>query len=275
MSVFRSPLYLNTEILVPLANYHDIEVMTDIAVSQRDLGARSGKAAVNVSIPVPGAPGVEVGGSKGSETEVTQDRVVRAHPANALNRVLDTLAQEDDLTRGFTGTEAVMRHQLVEIDRDWEVSPATDIGSMLTSMMAAFSENPAVMEEEEAPPELIASMMGSRPTRGQVVLDASVDDDQSPRVLVLLDSDYLVGQTTLDDLAEDRTVFGQVDTFTPAGSEYSLEKFFLSGFGRAIRRAISVEEMIAGLGPMLGRPTTRADLVVGGPVVVVKAIGIY
>lgn len=273
MSVFRSPLYLNPEILVPLANYHDIEVMTDVAVSQRDLGERSGKA--SASVAVPGGAGVHLGGSKGSETEITQDRVVRAHPADALNRVLDTLTQKDDLTRDFTGTQAVMRHQLVEIDRDWDVSPATDIGSILTSMMTAFGENPAVMDAEEAPPEFIASMMGSRPTRGQVVLDASVDDEQSPRVLVLLDSDYLVGHVTLDDLADDRTVFGQVDTFTPAGTEYSLEKFFLSGFSREIRRAISVDEMFAGIGPMLGRSMTRDDLVVQGPVVVVKAIGIY
>jgi len=41
MSFFRSPLYLDLQVLVPLANYHDIEVMTDLEVTQRDKGNRS------------------------------------------------------------------------------------------------------------------------------------------------------------------------------------------------------------------------------------------
>src|SRR5699024_8390196 len=33
MSVFRSPIYLDIDLLVPLANYHDIEFMVDVALS--------------------------------------------------------------------------------------------------------------------------------------------------------------------------------------------------------------------------------------------------
>ena len=97
MSVFRSPIYLDIDLLVPLANYHDIEVMVDVALAQRDRGERTGKAGVNVGLPLPGSPGLELGGTKGSESEITQQRTVKDHPAHALNRLLDELTKSNDI----------------------------------------------------------------------------------------------------------------------------------------------------------------------------------
>lgn len=273
MSVFRSPLYLDTETLVPLANYHDIEVMVDVAVTQRDRGQRSGNAAAKAGLPIPGAPSVELGGSKGSESEVTQARTVKDHPTNALNRLLDALAVSKDVTTDLSAG-SITRHQLVELDGDWEISPATDIGSMLAAMVAMMAQNPSAMESSELPAEFY-SLMTSAPARGSVVLTATLDDAEEMRVLVLLDSGFLVGQTSLDDLEEERTVFGQVDTIAAEGSHYSLDKFFLSGLDRPIRRAVDVEQMLEAMGKGFGRPMTMDDLKVQGPLVVLKAIAIY
>lgn len=274
MSVFRSPLYLDIETMIPLANYHDIEVMTDIAVSQRDRGERSGRAGLTVSLPIPGSPGIDVGGSGGSETEVTQERIVKSHPADALNRLLDSLQREGELSNDLINGQ-VRRHQIVEIDREWEISPATDIGSILTPLISVIAANPAIMAASEPPAEVISSLMGSQSTQGRVVLDATPEGDVGPRVLVLLESDQLVGKATLDDLTEERTVFGQVDAFVAEGGTYSLEKFFLSGISRGIRRSFPLENILSGFKPMLGREVSPSDLKVAGPVVVVKAIAIY
>jgi len=273
VSVFRSPLYLDTEILVPLANYHDIEVMVDVVVTQRDRGERSGKAAVKASIPLPGTPGFELGGSRGSESEVTQARTVKDHPTNALNRLLDALAASGDVTTDLT-TGAIRRRQLVELDGDWQISPATDVGSLLTAMVAMIAQNPSALESSKPPAELY-SLMTAGPARGSVVLNATLDGPDEMRVLVLLESGYLVGQTSLDDLEDERTVFGQVDAIVAEGSHYSLEKFFLSGFGRPLRRAISVEQLLEGMQSGFGRPMTLNDLNIDGPLVVVKGIAIY
>lgn len=274
MSFFRSPLYLDAEIMVPLANYHDIEVMTDVSVTQRDRGDRSGKAGIKVAVPVPGSPGIELGGSKGSEFEVTQERVVRSHPTNALNKLLDSLHGSGDLVTDLS-VGSVFRHQIVEIEGEWDVSPATDVGAFLTTMMSAVVANPALMNASEPPPEIMGSLMGSQHGQGKVVLDAIPAGDDAPRVLVLLDSECLVGSATIDDLAEERTVFGQVDGFVSEGSVYSLLKYFLSGFSRSIRRAFPVDNLLSGFGEMLGRPVAASDLDIAGPVVVIKAIAIY
>lgn len=273
MSMFRSPLYLDTEILVPLANYHDIEVMVDVAVTQRDRGQRSGAAGVRASVPLPGSPGVELGGSRGSESEVTQARTVKDHPTNALNRLLDALAKSGDVTTGLP-TSAITRHQLVELDGDWEISPATDVGALLTGMVAMIAQNPSALESSEPPAEFY-SLVNSEPARGSVVLNATIDGAEQAHVVVLLDSGRLVDRTSLDDLEDERTVFGQVDAMVAEGSQYSLEKFFLSGFSRPIRRAISVEQLLSGTELSLGKPMTIDDLKIEGPLVVVKAIAIY
>ena len=54
-----------------------------------------------------------------------------------------------------------------------------------------------------------------------------------------------------------------------------MSQFFLSGFGRSIRRAISVDDMLQGSEVLLGRPMTAEDLVVRGPAIVIRAIAIY
>ena len=90
------------------------------------------------------------------------------------------------------------------------------------------------------------------------MLEAAADDE-GPRLLVLLNAEHLLRQFTLDDLTEERTVFGQVDSFVPEGSQFLLQKFFLSGFGRSIRRAISVDDMLQGSEVLLGRPMTGSS----------------
>ncbi|ROZ61498.1 hypothetical protein EDL96_13245 [Kocuria soli] len=273
MRVFRSPLYLDIDILVPLANYHGIEVMVDVALSQRDRGERTGKAGANVALPIPGSPGFEFGGSRGSEAEITQARTVKDHPTNALNRLLDELAKANDITTDLSGS-AITRHQIVECDGDWEISPATDVGAMLTSMVTIMSQNPSALESSAPPPEFY-SLMRSDPERGSVVLETTLEGADQLHVLVLLDSGCLVDRASLDSLEDERTVFGQVDVFLPEGSQYSLEKFFLSGFSRAIRRSISAEQLLSGMGASFGRPMTINDLKIDGPLVVVKPIAIY
>ncbi|MER7589616.1 hypothetical protein ABTW72_18985 [Micromonospora sp. NPDC127501] len=266
-------MYLDTETLVPLANYHDIQVMVDVAVTQRDLGQRSGNAGVKAVLPVPGSPGLEFGGSKGSESEVTQARTIKDHPTNALNRLLDELARNGDVVTDLS-TDVVTRRQLVEIDGDWSISPATDAGALVTAMVDLFAQNPSAVNSSEPPPEFY-SLMTSGPTLGSVVLEAALEDANETQVLVLLDAGYLSGRTGPDDLEGDRTVFGQVDALVAEGSNYSLDKFFLSGFSRAFRRTFSVEDLLKNMPMESDKQVTIEDLKIRGPLVVIKAIAIY
>lgn len=267
------PIYLDTEFMVPLANYHDIEVMTDISVSQRDLGERSGRAGLSVSVPIPGAPKIDLSGGKSSEAEVTQERIVKSHPADALNRLVDSLTLKNEMTKDFA--EGARKLQLVELDREWSISPATEVGSILTYLLAALANNPSMLQGGELPDELITALLGNQSSEGKIVLDALPDNSEEPRVLVLIESENIFGRNTVDDFEDERTVFGQVDSVVGAGASYSLEKFFLKGFNRSVRRSFNLEDAVEKFSPIIGREVTASDLSVPGPVVVVKAIAMY
>lgn len=273
MSMFRSPLYLDTATLVPLANYHDIEVMVDVQVSQRDLGQQSGKAGFRASLPLPASPGVEAGGSRGSESEVTQARTVKDTPASALNRLLDRLELDNGVVTDLSA-QTVTKRQLVELDGEWEVAPATDVGAFLAGLVNLMVQHPNAMTSAEPPAEFM-SLMTAGPQGGSIVLDRISDDPEASRTLVLLDAENFVRGSTMDDLEGERTVFGSIDTLVGEDQDYSLEKFFMSGISRAVRRMFDPAELLQGVSEGFGRSLSVDDLRLKGPLVVVKAVAVY
>lgn len=88
-------------------------------------------------------------------------------------------------------------------------------------------------------------------------------------VIALLDSEWLVGNNTEDDLEEDRTFFGLVETFKPKGKIYSLEKHFTRGLNRTLRRKIDLKQLYESV------ELSEEDLKFHGPLVVIKVIAVY
>lgn len=269
MSLFRSPIYLDLETLVPLANFHDIEVMTDVSLSERDLGRKGANAGLRMGIP--GGPTLEAGGSGSKEFEVSQARTVTDHPTSALNRLLDDLLAANQLSDLADG--AVFKRQLVELDREWNVSAATDIGSILEGLVRVMVNNPLAMNSQEVPPEAMSVMTGGS-TSGTVVLETEEEDSEGRKIIVLLTADDLVAKSTIDDLEGDRSVFGLVHEIVPPNKRYSLEKVFLAGFSRSIRRTINTKVLLS-LGAALNQPISEEDLDIPGPLIVIKAVAIY
>lgn len=269
MSLFRSPIYLDLETLVPLANFHNIEVMTDVSLSERDLGKKGANAGLRMGIP--GGPTVEVGGSGSKEFEVAQARTVKDHPTSALNRLLDDLAEAGQLSNLEDG--AVFKRQLIELDREWKVSAATDIGSTLEGLVRVMVSNPAAMNSPEMPPEAMSVMAGGS-TTGTIVLEADEEDSEGRKIIVLLTADDLLAKNTIDDLEGDRSVFGLVHDMVPQGKQYSLEKVFLAGFSRSIRRTLKTKDLLS-LGAVLNQPISEGDLDIPGPLIVIKAVSVY
>lgn len=270
LSLFRSPIYLDLETLVPLANFHNIEVMADVSLSERDLGKKGANAGLRMGIP--GGPTIEAGGSGSREFEVAQARTVKDHPTSALNRLLDDLAEAGQLSDLEDG--AAFKRQLIELDRDWNVSAATDIGSTLEGLVRVMVSNPAAMSSPEMPPEAMSIMAGGSTSSGTVVLETDEEDSEGRKIIVLLAADDLLAKSTIDDLEGDRTVFGLVHDIVPQDKQYSLEKVFLAGFSRSIRRTFKTKDLLS-LGVALNQPIGEDDLDIPGPLIVIKAVAVY
>ncbi|MDV8002832.1 hypothetical protein [Rhodococcus sp. IEGM 1408] len=268
MSGFRIPVYLDLDVLVPLANYHGIEVLVDVEVSERML--RSGAANGGGKLRT-GLIDAEAGGARTTESERTRSRVIRDAPASALNRLVDALFKSGDVR---TDTSDVARRNVVEIDADWEISPATDAGALLTSLFGMAAQNPAMLQLASPPPELLAAIM--RPAeQGTVILSRDSNNDDEAAVIVLANRENLVGTKTADDLEGDRTVLGIVESFVPEGKDFEFAKHLLTGIPRAFRRQTNAVDLLRSVVTQVGSDVDADSLVIPGPVVLVRAVAVY
>lgn len=273
MNIYRNPVYLDREILTPIANQWGIEVDTEIEVTARDLTDKKGGFNGNASLPGVGSVGLDLGG--GTEAEISQTRVVKAHPGAALNALVNDLRSGGSLITKLEN-ETVTKSSLVEIEGDWEVSPVTDTGAMIGALIQLMLKNPQAIESREVPPEIAASFASPQTiSNRKIVLRKINESEDDTKVIALLDSGLLVGNNSEDDLEDDKTILGLVETFKPEGGSYSLERFFSGGMGRALRRQMKTEKMYETLGTMHGENFSEEDLKVPGPVVVLKVVAVY
>lgn len=272
MSLFRDPYYLDKQKLVPFASHHDVPVASDISVTIRDLGQRKGSASLGIK-----APGfhLDAGGEKGTEQEVTRSTATKGHPVSALNTLLNQLANDEEGGLLQDIPEPARKRTHLEADRHWEVSPATELGGILSKLFRAFSENPTAMQGGDVPMELMGELLDPSAPKESVVLQSTEVDQHGRHVLLLLDAGNLLPGFDLHDLEDDLTVFGQIDSVVGRGDNYSLERFLLSGINRTMRRMVNVGDLLNSFSSVPGLALDPKDIHVDGPAVVIRPIAIY
>lgn len=273
MQIYRPPIYLDKEILTPIANQLGIEVDTDIEVTARDRTSKKRGFSGGGAIPGVGNARLDLGGD--TEGEVAHSRVIKAHPGAALNGLIDKL-RKDNLLITDLEEQTVVKSALVELEADWEISPVTDTGALIRSMIQFMSSNPQALQTEELPPAIAASIISpeAAPNR-KIVLTRVEESEEETKVIVLLDSGLLIDNHSEDDLEDDKTILGLVETFKAEGKSYSLDSFLSGGIGRALRRQIDTKKMYESLGALYGDKFSEEDLKIQGPVVVLRAVAVY
>lgn len=271
MRIYRDPIYLNKEALTPIANSFGIEVDTSIEVATRDLTNKKGGFDAGATIPGTSI-GIKGNLGGGTESEISQKRTVTAHPGAALNNLIEKL-QEDASLIDLSDGQAITKSALIEIESDWELSPVTDQGRILNLFIEQILQNPNNIPKK-VPAKLIQDALKSRPTdeNQKLIFIRTNESANDMTVIALLDSEWLVGNNTEDDLEEDRTFFGLVETFKPKGKVYSLEKYFTRGLNRTLRRKMRKIDREKLYNPL---ELSEKDLEFHGPLVVIKVIAVY
>ncbi|WP_149029425.1 DUF6414 family protein [Corynebacterium halotolerans] len=273
MSFFRNPIYLDRDTLVPLSNFHGIDVSTDIELTVRDQSSKNGSMEGKAQIPWVSGRGER---GTGEETEVTESRRIESHPVSAFNKLVDELEKKDEVLNHFDFGTGISKRQLVEVEREWELSPSNEVGGLLSRLIELFIADPSLLNEERPNNEVIASMLSPQTAKkGQIVLQAVLEDEDAPQVLALLNAGHMVAGNDIDNLENELAIFGQVERVVGENRSFSLEKFYLSGLNRTMRRAISSDQLLAGVAKMTGRNVDRSDLEMTGPLIVVKAMAAY
>ena len=266
MRIYRDPIYLDKDALTPIANSFGIEVDTSIEVDTRDLTNKKGGFDAGATIPGTSI-GIKGNLGGGTESEISQKRTVTAHPGAALNNLIEKL-QEDASLIDLSDEQAITKSALIEIESDWELSPVTDQGRMLNLVLKQLLQDPNNIPKE-VPVKLIQDALKPRPTDQKLIFIRANESADDMTVIALLDSKWLVGNNTEDDLEEDRTFFGLVETFKPEGGFYSLEKHFTRGLNRALRRKVDLKQLYKSV------ELSEEDLKFHGPLVVIKVIAVY
>ena len=268
MRIYRDPIYLDKDALTPIANSFGIEVDTSIEVDTRDLTNKKGGFDAGATIPGTSI-GIKGNLGGGTESEISQKRTVTAHPGAALNNLIEKLQEEESLI-DLSDEQAITKSALIEIESDWELSPVTDQGRMLNLVLKQLLQNPNNIPKE-VPVELIRDVLEPRPTdeNQKLIFIRTNESADDMTVIALLDSEWLVGNNTEDDLEEDRTFFGLVEAFKPEGKVYSLEKHFTRGLNRALRRKVDSKQLYNSV------ELSEEDLKFHGPLVVIKVIAVY
>jgi hypothetical protein len=269
---FRNPIYLNSETLRNLADYHGIELQTDAQVTRRSLDERSRKAGVN--------RGLELGAGKTSTDEVTEVYTTQIRPVRAMNDVIDQLIRDESLTDLVEDPDkAVVQRDVVQIEGSLTLSPVTEIGAMMTSLMPMMLG--AVADSPENPafdPRMIGQVVMTN--QGQAALHVLEMDTTTSggNVYVLAEPQHMFGSATPDDLEGELTIFGTVDRLVAPGASYSLERHLLPGLSRTARRLLHKEgipKLLAGFESVVGRELQASEIAISGPALLITPIAAY
>lgn len=269
MKVYRSPISLDISELTALANFHGIEVLTEVVLEQSTASGPS-RGAPDETVTDVGA-GVSLNAEDLTGATVRHNRTVRDHPSSALNRLVDSLATAGQLNLGSGGLP--QKRALMEFESEWSIAPATDIGNVMGKFMGVLGQDPSLIGNSDIPLSAVSAFL-SAPSKSAILLEALEKVGGTHRVFAIVDADHLTAGHTIEDLEGDRAVFGIVDSLTGEGSSYSLDKIYLSGMNRAMRRSFDKAKIIE-MAKGMNQTIDEADLSLIGPLVILKSISVY
>lgn len=273
---FRNPVYLDLETLENLADNFGIVVPGEAQIVQRTAGDGSGAIGLQAGV-------VKADYSRNRETEVTESYSrAGARPVRLFNDVLDSLQRNEDV-RPLDAVTSYSRRDLVEFDGLLSVSPVTEIGSLIASLMPAIR---GALEETGAENmgglntnSLIGTLLGDTPKAitGPVIIDVQTVD-ALPRLIIIAEGQHLFRSSGLDDLGGDRSVFAIIDRIVSDADSFSLAKYLMPGINPLMRAGMATggpEGLLESLEPMLGKKVDPAVVQLEGPALVLTPIAIY
>lgn len=271
---FRNPLYLDTELLSNLADYHGIALPEEMNVTRRSLEQGSKGAGIDKIILAKG--------EKSREQEVTESYSISTRPVRLMNDLIDYIESSGDLVDlDIEPKSAVASNAVVLVRGDLAPAAANEIGEImarfLPMLMAMLSEGQTEFEPTQA--ELAEAFMTESvrdtPQLFDIVEDLAVHGRRS---LLVIDPSGLRGTAALDDLEGEQTVVAHVDRIVRPSQEFSLDRYVLPGLPRALRRTIGPKElahMVDGLDDLVGRKIEPSELTLQGPALLLKPLAIF
>ena len=270
---FRNPLYLDLNLLANMADYYGVDIGRDAKVKVTQSRGRSGRANIERTI------GVAV--DRSSSQEMTQEFDSEFRPVRAMNDLIDQLLQDKEIVDLDSGDQPVITQRMVlQVDGIAEVSAATEVGAMMSSFLPLLSQAADERRDfsEVDPTEAIGALLNPDIGASFVqVLELESESLEVPAVVLVNPENYF-GNSTVEDIEGEVTILANVEKVISNGRSYPLQRYFLPGLSRPIRRAIAkegLEGIIESMSDYIDRPVDTSSLSVAGPAVILRPIAIY
>lgn len=267
--MIRLPRYLDEELVRTLADYIGIEVAASKDVRRTISTERSGKGGLKTPI----AEGtLERRGA--NQEEESYSAPVR--PVRLLNDVLSALTESNELISLDQDPNAALVHRsAIEVSGSLKLSPVSEVAAVLAMILPlaqAGTDLDSVSSEQ-----VMSLLVQRRSVEAPIVVE--LQPGTGPyRFISVLSPSAAYGDTVLDELEGDYTVFGTLDKVMGEGGSLSLEQYMLPGLNRTLRRALGGEQLgglLKSFGEASGRELDVKDLEFTGPGALIGAIAIY
>ena len=277
----RLPTYVDTETLLALAEYHDVEVprQADIVEKTKTQRSAGGKA---------GIPGVGADGRASSDVEYQSTYQLTPNLKATVSKVIDALIRDGAVTVSPGHDATLAKDDVVELDGAARITSASVAGKLLYIMKRVLTEdgtdlNKLVKLTADHPAvaaQLKDVYLGNELLPIPVLLEMS-NTTLAQRVYVNVRPGHFVDAASADRLEGEFRVLGAVTQLVPDGTDgyLSSEDWLLHGWEYLFRRM-----MMATVSDQLAQAFTALDLkmpdddvqnYIAGPAIIVDAIAIY
>ncbi len=276
----RSPIYLDTETLLSLAEYHDIDVPHQADIVEKTTRKRSGGGKVGMS-----GFGADV--AAGSDVEYQSTYALAPREKATTSKVIDELLRIDAVTCPSAKT-ALTKDLPVEVEGRTRITAASLAGKVFyifQSLMAEIDGDVEDIFNLEADQLPIAEPLKEVYLQNKLlpipILLELTGSALPLRVYVNVRPDHFIDAASADSVEGEMRVLGTVSSLIGGDSEgyLSAEQWLLHGWEYMMKRKLmaGVDEIVKGLVEKLelDLPVDDVHAYITGPAIVVDAIALY
>jgi len=271
----RSPVYLDADTLVALAEYHDVTVPKKMAVVETTSRKRDIGGQITPS-------GVGVKASLGRDVEYQTSYTLTPKQKAVVSKIIDGLEAGSVIQNA---NDALSKGSLVELSGAGFMTACSIAGKMFFVAREAL-EGVTNLDSLKSLNVMTPKMMrlikrvyiDNRPVPMPILLELAGTPFQA-RVFASLEPDFFVDVAAIDRVEGEITVLGQVSAIVAAGEFQSTERWLLAGYEFLTKRILMtkigdlVNDFMGAIG--LNIPEDAIREYIPGPAIVVDAIAVY
>lgn len=280
----RSPSYLDTETLLSLAEYVDLDVPHQADVVEKTVRKRSGGGKL-------GASGVGVEASAGRDVEYQASYSLEPNVKATVNKVIDALIHAGAVNLSPGDQDALTKDSVVELEGSARITTASVAGKvfhifrrLMGDVEGKDLDSIFKLDDEDLPPGMVGQLQSVYLQNELLPIPVLLEltgTRLSNHVYVNLRPDHFVEAADANRIEGDLRVLGTVSRIVPGGNDgyFSAEEWLLHDWEYLMRRTLMtqikdvVDDLVATFD--LDMPVDDVGAYIAGPAVVVDAIALY